>query len=140
MEEWREIEHCPDYEVSSMGNVRRIDTGKILKPYDNGRGYAVVDVKDARRTGHESRWARTVHKMVAEAFLGPCTMGLEVHHKNGVKRDNRVVNLEYTTRSLNMKHAFASGVVDIAKAHRARTFFLRDSKGRYIRRASVEHN
>jgi hypothetical protein len=46
-----------------------------------------------------------VHAMVAEAFIGPCPAGLEVNHRNGVKIDNAVANLEYMTHSKNLFHA-----------------------------------
>jgi hypothetical protein len=51
-----------------------------------------------------------VHRIVAAAFIGPCPDGLEINHKNGIKLDNRAENLEYTTRSANMKHAYDSGL------------------------------
>ena len=46
---------------------------------------------------------KTVHRLVAIAFIGdPC--GLQVNHKNGVKTDNRVENLEWVTNSQNQLH------------------------------------
>jgi hypothetical protein len=45
-----------------------------------------------------------VHRLVAEAFFGP-TVGMDVNHKNGVKDDNRVENLEWCTRQQNLQHS-----------------------------------
>lgn len=53
-----------------------------------------------------------IHVLVTVAFLGDCPNGKEVNHKNGDKSDNRLTNLEYVTHSENMKHAFASGLVN----------------------------
>ena len=50
-----------------------------------------------------------LHRLVAATFLGPCPSGLEVNHKNGIKIDNRVENLEYTTRLENLEHSWARG-------------------------------
>lgn len=78
--------------------------GKLIRllPADNGRGYLRV-----RCHGK----SRCVHLLVAATFLGPKPEGLEVNHRDGDKRNNQSVNLEYTTRSANMKHAVASGLL-----------------------------
>ncbi|HOW46205.1 MAG TPA: HNH endonuclease signature motif containing protein [Rubrivivax sp.] len=49
----------------------------------------------------------SVHRLVAEAFLGPALPGqTDVNHKNGARGDNRLENLEWVTRSENHKHKF----------------------------------
>jgi hypothetical protein len=48
-ERWKRIERHPDYEISSMGRVRNVRTGYILKTYDDGKGY---DAKDDRLGGN----------------------------------------------------------------------------------------
>jgi hypothetical protein len=42
-----------------------------------------------------------MHSLVAEAFLGPRPRGWCVNHKNGVRDDNRIANLQWTTYSAN---------------------------------------
>jgi hypothetical protein len=39
-------------------------------------------------------------------FVGDCPEGKEVNHKNGIKTDNRLGNLEYVTTSQNIKHSY----------------------------------
>src|SRR6266853_3339920 len=46
------------------------------------------------------------HRLVWEAFNGVISEGVEINHKNGVKTDNRLENLELLTRSENLKHKF----------------------------------
>lgn len=102
------------YEVSDLGRVRRIAPaphggmgfpGRLLKSCLLNTGYLVV---------HLSREGKSksvhVHRAVAEAFLGPCPVGHEVNHRNGIKADNRMVNLEWATASRNTRHAFATGL------------------------------
>lgn len=51
-----------------------------------------------------------VHILVAEAFLGPRTVGLYVNHRDGNKYNNFASNLEYTTRRINEDHAANLGL------------------------------
>ena len=46
------------------------------------------------------------HRVVWQSFNGPIPKGIEINHKNGIKADNRLVNLELATRSENMLHGF----------------------------------
>jgi hypothetical protein len=79
--------------------VRRYPAGYILRQYVNRYGYARIMLRrDGKAIG------RAVHRMVAEAFFGP-PMGMTVNHKNGIKTDNRIENLEYMTLSDNLRHA-----------------------------------
>ena len=51
-----------------------------------------------------------VHALVLESFIGLPHDGHEGNHRNGVKHDNRLSNLEYVTRSENARHAFLTGL------------------------------
>ena len=88
-------------EVSNLGRVRRIGTGRILKPKKHPWGYAFVVLSNAPIKQH----ARTIHSIVAEVFIGRRPKGLAINHKNGIKTDNRELNLEYVTYKENMAHA-----------------------------------
>ncbi len=105
---WKPIPDYEDlYQVSDRGRVRRIMAGRgtyagrVLRPCDDTRGYPFVDLY---RDGHRSQ--QRVHVLMAEAFFGPRPLGMEVNHKNGVKRDNRLTNLEYVTHGENLKHSY----------------------------------
>lgn len=88
IEQWRNVPRYEGrYQVSSFGAVRRVG-GKMLKP-SYYRGYARVSLGNKQRT---------VHRIVAEAFIGPLLPGIKVNHKDGNKGNNRIENLEYMTR------------------------------------------
>ena len=99
-EEWKQIEDL-DYEVSSEGRVRRRGRpDRVLKPQSYKR---VALGKNTRK--------RFVHQLVAEAFLGPApSPEHEPNHKNGAHGDNRVENLEWSTRRENQLHAIDVGL------------------------------
>lgn len=106
--EWRPVVGWDElYEVSSDGAVRRIKTGRILRPRATGSPgnpyYAVA----LWRRGH--RKDRKVHHLVAEAFIGPRPHGHEINHIDLNKLRNVVVNLEWVTHRDNMRHAGALG-------------------------------
>jgi len=52
------------------------------------------------------------HRLIALTFIPNPLNFKEVNHKNGIKTDNRVQNLEWCNRSSNMKHAFRIGLRD----------------------------
>ena len=98
------------YEVSDDGVVYRIARGKggivgPLKPYQLRNGYLTV-----YPSRYDDRKRISVHHIVAEAFLGH-RGSREVNHKNGVKTDNRIENLEYVTRQENATHAANAGLM-----------------------------
>ena len=89
------------YEVSNLGNVRRI--GKdFLKP-SNNRGYLKVTL-----SSHGKPRDFSVHRLVANAFLGEI-LGKVINHLNFDKKDNRVENLEICSQSRNNQHACDGG-------------------------------
>lgn len=94
------------YEVSECGAVRRIKTQggrpsfRELKPgFRRDYFNFTLSVGNTQRTF-------AAHRMVWEAANGPLPAGTQINHKNGDKRDNRLVNLEPCTASENMKHAY----------------------------------
>lgn len=99
------------YAVSNLGRVKRIvrhnntsPSGVVSQHTQNG-GYFIVHLYALNK-----RTAKTVHGLVAEAFLGPRPLGLDVNHKDGVKTNNVAANLEYVTRSQNLRHAVRMGL------------------------------
>ena len=106
METWRSIPGWEGlYEVSDLGRVRSVlrrqgCRAKVLTPSVSVHGYYVVNLSRACRPEH-----RRVHKLVAEAFLGPCPEGQVVDHVNGDKLDNRLGNIRYIDAFANSSRA-----------------------------------
>ncbi len=110
-ERWRPFRGWP-YEVSNLGRVRRSEPGKggtwvgrILRPVMNASGYSTANLYREGRVRHFS-----VHRLVLAAFIGPCPSGMETNHRNGVRDDNRLSNLEWTSHSANESHAYRIGL------------------------------
>lgn len=97
---WSPIPSERGYEASSLGEIRNIETGRIYSQSVSSEGYLSLAIYAKGKR----KWRR-VHRLVAEAFYGPA-VGREVNHKNGIKTDNRVENLEWCTKSENIRHRF----------------------------------
>lgn len=77
---------------------------KNLKPKIN-KGYESVGLRKEKKT----KWL-LVHRLVYSNFIGEIPHKLQINHKDGNKRNNRIENLEVVTSSENLKHAFRTGL------------------------------
>jgi len=84
------------YKVSNFGRVRNSIRDRFRKPRIRSDGYVQVNL-----SSHNRVVQRYVHHLVAAAFLGPRPVELEVCHNNGVRSDNRAINLRYDTCKAN---------------------------------------
>lgn len=102
------------YDVSDAGQVRSVArviahrkgvariSERILRPGINPKGYRIV-ARDGKR------FAYPVHRLVAEAFLGPLPLGLQTCHNDGDNTNNAAANLRYDTPSANELDKVAHG-------------------------------
>lgn len=111
METWRDV---PGYEglykVSDIGRVMALTftnnqcAGKpwnhIMKPFDNGHGYQVVS-----STAHGKRRNHYIHRLVALVFVDNPHGFTEVNHKDHNRKNNSAGNLEWCSRTENVRYS-----------------------------------
>ena len=119
MEVWKYIKGFEGYyEVSTLGRVKSVERfvksgngakrlirEKILKPMLDKDGYLRVNLKKQQK-------GKTVniHRLVASSFIENPEKKPQVNHKNGIKNDNSLHNLEWVTLSENRQHAYDTGL------------------------------
>jgi hypothetical protein len=106
------------YQVSNYGNVRSLDRviveksgktqtlkGRILKPRTNPGGYRYIELG---KNGTKATFA--IHHLVAQAFIPNPGNKRTVNHIDGNKLNNSLINLEWSTYSENLEHAYKTGL------------------------------
>jgi hypothetical protein len=132
MNEWRDIRgYEGHYQVSNDGQVRSLKRGPRLMSQARSRGdYRQVNLYLYGRVKHFY-----VHRLVADAFLGPIPDGMEVNHKDGDKDNNCVANLEIVTSEANLRHARETGLVPDGRGEASHMAKLTEREVREIRLA-----
>lgn len=93
---WKRVKEFPAYQVSTAGEVRRIDTGRIRKKRMSG-GYYAVELKNNKKINK----VRPIHILVAEAFIPNPEKLPKVDHKDNKRLNNNVKNLRWFTSQNN---------------------------------------
>ena len=98
MEEiWKTIPFEDSYECSNKGRVRNKNSKHIKSLRFDRYGYLRVTLYPSGKT-------YTVHQIVGRTFLERGSEDTEINHKNGIKTDNSILNLEWCDSSKNAKH------------------------------------
>jgi NUMOD4 motif/HNH endonuclease len=115
VEQWRPIVGYEGaYEVSDQGRVRSVERTitqpvtrwgrpmtkrvpeRILKPQRLNHGHLMVYL-----SSEGTRKRVLIHRLVLEAFIGPCPDGQQACHFNDIANDNRLINLRWDSPSAN---------------------------------------
>ena len=88
------VPSCPGYFADEHGNIWR--NGTRRKFQDNGHGYLKLKV-----SVNNKQWDQYAHRMICEAYHGPCPEGLECRHLDGNRQNNAPSNLEWTDKLTN---------------------------------------
>ena len=99
MEEFKKIDDYENYKISNQGNVKNINTGRILKPIKNCDGYYYVDLS---KNGIKQTFK--IHRLVGFAFIPnpenlPC-----IDHIDRIKTNNSITNLRWISHSNNNRN------------------------------------
>jgi len=93
---WKPLYGFKHWEISNQGRIRKTFTPK---PYVNDVGYAVANLSQGGAARKVS-----LHRAVWEMFVDEIPADMVINHKNGIKTDNRIENLELVTNRENIEH------------------------------------
>lgn len=114
MEEiWKDVAgYEGHYKISNFGRVKSLKKGKerILKPVSTAQGYHCVTMQ----IGGDNRKVFLIHRLVGLHFLEKENFQYMINHKDGIKTNNHVSNLEWCTHLENNNHAFDNRLIKIA--------------------------
>lgn len=128
-EVWRDILGYENkYQVSNYGNIKSLNflhtkKPKIMKVNYFRTGYAYVEL---HKNGISKK--HSIHRLVAIAFIDKDKERPFTNHKNGIKSDNNVENLEWCNRSENQLHAFRNGLQETPRGSKNGTSYLTEKQ------------
>jgi hypothetical protein len=134
MEQWKDIEgYEGKYAVSNYGNVKNLANGRVKKLSTTSNGYKNIMLNSDRNQF-------TIHRLVAKAFLPTIEGKNHVNHKDGIKTNNHVDNLEWCTPKENVAHFLKHGLRNTPKGETHPHAKLTEEKITAIKQAFIKRN
>ena len=125
---WKEIQGYEGlYKVSSYGRFKSLakvshrNKEIIMKQTIHDSGYLIIGLN----SGKKQKVFRT-HRLIAAHFCDKPVGCDIVNHLNGIKTDNRAINLEWTTVSGNTSHSFAMGLQEVRTGEKSNFAILNE--------------
>lgn len=116
------------YLISNKGVVLNAWTGRRIKPWVTRGGYEQVHLCTIN-----GRVGKTIHSLVAKAFIPNPNNFYSINHKDGDKLNNSVNNLEYCSLGDNIRHAHKTGLVPSRKGSNCGSSKLTEEQVRDIK-------
>jgi hypothetical protein len=132
---WKTIKDYPRYEISNMGRVKSFvlnNKGHILELSSHPKGYKQIFLWENNKSKNI-----LIHGLVLTAFVAERPANHQCNHKNGIKSDNRAVNLEWVTGSKNIIHSFKNGLRKPYQGSRHHDAKLKESDINEIRKMAT---
>lgn len=137
---WKQIKGYEGlYEVSNLGRFKSLvrtiyrNMDKIMKPTNHCTGYLVIGLYIG-----DKQTVFRAHRLVASQFCFKPDGCNIVNHLNGIKKDNRAINLEWTTVSGNTFHSFSMGLQEVRVGEKSNFAILKEGDVLEIRNKYAE--
>lgn len=107
-----QIKGIEGYFISKDGSIYNKKYNRYLKNYQSKEGYVIVNIKNK---------CYKLHRLLAIQFIGNPENKPFINHKNGIKNDNRLDNLEWVTAKENTRHAWDNNLCKAVRYWKGKT-------------------
>lgn len=104
---YKNIINHEGYYIYENGDVFSSISNRFLKKYLDKNGYYRIGIRNGKKVK-----GYFIHRLIAIHFIDNPENKPQINHKNGIKSDNRIENLEWVTASENIVHAWTIGLSD----------------------------
>jgi hypothetical protein len=123
------------YKIYSTGDLYNTKTNKYKTWTKDTNGYMKCQIWVNGKSKNILQ-----HRLLAEKFIDNQGNKPQVNHKNGIKHDNRIENLEWVTQSENAKHSFANGLQKVTRPCKKVVDSLTNIIYESVTEAAIIHN